>query len=82
MFDKLKIYHNSIFASSFQVECANGQIGFGRRRRRRDVTAGDSVDRNKVYEVSMSTIVKVAEEHVEGKPATWVEKGESQLDQD
>ena len=63
--------------SSFQVECANGQIGFGRRRRRRrDVTAGDAVDRNKVYEVSMSTIVKVAEEHVEGKPATWVEKGE------
>ena len=58
------------------MECANGQIGFGRRRRR-DVT-GD-VDRNKVYEVSMSTIVKVAEEHVEGKPATWVEKGESVL---
>ena len=29
----------------------------------------------------MSTIVKVAEEHVEGKPATWVEKGELQLDQ-
>jgi len=57
------------------VECANGQIGFGRRRRRRrDVTVGDAVDRNKVYEVSMSTIVKVAEEHVEGKPATWVEK--------
>merc|ERR1712154_737395 len=55
------------------VECANGQIGFGRRRRRRDVT-GDAVDRNKVYEVSMSTIVKVAEEHVEGKPKTWVEK--------
>ena len=29
----------------------------------------------------MSTIVKVAEEHVEGKPATWVEKGEEQSDQ-
>ena len=67
------------------MECANGQIGFGRRRRRRrrrDVTdvGDDAVDRNKVYEVSMSTIVKVAEEHVEGKPATWVEKGESPLD--
>ena len=62
------------------MECANGQIGFGRRRRRRDVT-GDAVDdRNKVYEVSMSTIVKVAEEHVEGKPKTWVEKGESDPD--
>jgi hypothetical protein len=53
------------------VECANDQIGFGRRRRR-DVSAAD--DRNKIYEVSMSTIVKVAEEHVEGKPTVWVEK--------
>ena len=61
------------------MECANGQIGFGRRRRRRDVTVGDAVDRNKVYEVSMSTIVKVAEEHVEGKPTTWVEKGEESV---
>jgi hypothetical protein len=58
-----------------QVECANGQIGFGRRRRR-DVN-GDGPDRNKIYEVSMATIVKVAEEHVQGKPKVWVEEGEN-----
>ncbi len=59
-----------------QVECANGQQGYGRRRRR-DVPgdSGDAPDRNKIYEVSMSTLVKVAEEPVEGKPSVWVEKG-------
>ena len=56
-----------------QVDCSNGQVGYGRRRRRRDVfSAGDP---NKVYEVSMATVVKVAEQHVEGTPELWVEKG-------
>lgn len=55
------------------VECANGQIGFGRRRR--DLSREDQPDPNKIYEVSMATVVKVAEEHVEGKPDDrWIEK--------
>jgi hypothetical protein len=41
------------------VECANGQTGFGRRRR--DVT--DKTPKNKVYEVSMSTVVRVGEDN-------------------
>jgi len=36
------------------VECSNGQIGFGRKRR--DVPSAN------IYEVSMSTIIKVAQE--------------------
>lgn len=53
------------------VECSNGQLGYGRRKRRDVVDSSPKV--NRVYEVSMSTIVKVAEEHFDGKP-TFVEK--------
>jgi len=39
------------------VQCSNGQLGFGRRRR--DISDA-SPDPNKVYEISMSTIIKMA----------------------
>ena len=42
-----------------KVQCSNGQKGYGRRRRR-DVD--DNAELNQVYEVSMSTIVKVSDE--------------------
>lgn len=41
------------------VECSNGQIGYGRRKR--DVSS-DDVEAQRIYEVSMSTIVKVAQD--------------------
>merc|ERR1712156_1238044 len=41
------------------VECSNGQIGFGRKKRN---VPSDDVEAQRIYEVSMSTIVKVAEE--------------------
>ncbi|XP_076241782.1 zona pelucida superfamily protein qsm [Calliopsis andreniformis] len=36
------------------IECSNGQVGFGRRRR-----AVSSTDKNKIFEVTMSTFIKV-----------------------
>jgi len=42
------------------VQCSNGQKGYGRRRRR-DVD-DDTAELQQVYEVSMSTIVKVSDE--------------------
>jgi hypothetical protein len=41
------------------VECSNGQIGFGRKKRN---VPTDDVEAQRIYEVSMSTIVKVAQE--------------------
>jgi len=41
------------------VECSNGQIGFGRKKRN---VPSEDVEAQRIYEVSMSTIVKVAEE--------------------
>lgn len=38
------------------VQCSNGQIGYGRRRRR---SVDSSPDPNKVYEISMTTFIKV-----------------------
>jgi len=38
------------------VQCSNGQLGFGRRRRE---IFDDAPDPNKVYEISMSTIIKM-----------------------
>jgi hypothetical protein len=38
------------------VQCSNGQLGFGRRRRDVDSVSPAS---NKVYEVSMSTVIKL-----------------------
>lgn len=40
----------------FQIECSNGQIGFGRRRRAIDVS---NTDKNKLFEVTMSALIKV-----------------------
>merc|ERR1712036_178647 len=42
------------------VECANGQLGYGKRRRR-DVSS-EGADLQKLYEVSMSTIIRFEEE--------------------
>ena len=48
------------------MECANGQTGFGKRRRR---NVDDKKTTNKVYEVSMSTVVRVGDDvvSVDGK---------------
>lgn len=40
----------------FQIECSNGQIGFGRRRRAIDVS---NTENNKLFEVTMSALIKV-----------------------
>lgn len=40
----------------FQIECSNGQIGFGRKRRAIDVS---NTDNNKLFEVTMSALIKV-----------------------
>jgi len=37
------------------VQCSNGQLGFGRRRR----AVSEAGDPNKVYEISMSTVIKL-----------------------
>lgn len=39
-----------------QIECSNGQIGFGRKRRAIDVS---NTDKNKIFEVTMSALIKV-----------------------
>ncbi|XP_051172587.1 uncharacterized protein LOC127288923 [Leptopilina boulardi] len=44
------------------VECSNGQIGYGRRKRR---SVKSSKTQNQLYEVTMSTFVKVGEDSVE-----------------
>ena len=55
-----------------KVRCANGQTGYGRKKR--EVINGNA-DPNRIYEVSMSTVVKVANELIENKPQLWVDKG-------
>lgn len=47
---------NVCLATCSPVTCSNGQNGFGRRRR--DVSS-EGADPNKVYEISMSTIIKM-----------------------
>jgi len=44
------------------VECANGQLGFGRRRRRDVASDGADVEQQRLYEVSMSTIIRFDED--------------------
>lgn len=39
------------------VECSNGQIGYGKRRKRE--VKGDSGNSNKLFEINMSTFIKV-----------------------
>lgn len=39
------------------IQCSNGQVGFGRRRRE----IAQSHDPNKVYEISMTTFIKVSD---------------------
>ena len=45
-----------------QVECSNGQLGFGRKRR--DVTPETDSNwrKDRVFEVSMTTVVKLDEQ--------------------
>merc|ERR1711941_170401 len=47
---------NVCLDSCLGVQCSNGQRGFGRRRREVDQS---SADPNKVYEISMSTVIKM-----------------------
>jgi len=51
------------------VQCSNGQRGFGRRRR----AVTDEADPNKVYEISMSTVIKMECDDCE--KAKYMEKG-------
>jgi len=51
------------------VQCSNGQRGYGRRRR----AVTDSGDPNKVYEISMSTVIKMECDDCE--KAKYIEKG-------
>jgi len=39
-----------------QVECSNGQVGFGRKRRE---IMQSAMDPNKIFEISMTTFIKV-----------------------
>jgi hypothetical protein len=48
------------------VECSNGQIGYGKRKRREVTSAPDA---NKLFEIDLSTFIKV---DYEGKPDTRV----------
>ncbi|KAK4298920.1 hypothetical protein Pmani_028767 [Petrolisthes manimaculis] len=41
------------------IACSNGQLGYGRRRRGVDAS---SIDRNKIFEVTMSTYLKVVKD--------------------
>ncbi len=45
-----------------QVDCANGQTGFGKRRRRNPDISAEKNPKNKIYEVSMSTVVRVGDD--------------------
>lgn len=56
------------------VQCSNGQIGYGRRRRE---VSDLSPDPNKVYEISMSTVIKM--ECEEGECELRREKKESSI---
>lgn len=48
------------------MDCANGQLGFGKKRRKRDVPSKSL--KNRIYEVSMSTVVRVGnDENLERK---------------
>merc|ERR1712168_817108 len=47
---------NVCLDSCLGVQCSNGQRGFGRRRRRE---VDEAADPNKVYEISMSTVIKM-----------------------
>jgi len=46
------------------VQCSNGQIGYGRRKKRELNDDQTSERQQRVYEVSMSTLVKVGEEDI------------------
>lgn len=43
-------------SSVFQIECSNGHVGFGRKRRAISMSPAET---NKVFEVTMSTFIKV-----------------------
>lgn len=56
------LYKNVL--SHLQVFCSNGQVGFGKRKKRTVSDEGAS-EQQRVYEVSMSTIVKVGDETID-----------------
>ena len=59
-----------------QVRCSNGQLGYGRRRR--DIS--EEAKENKVYTISMSTIIKMECDDCE-KEKYLLEKGEEAFSQ-
>ena len=67
---KLKMKHRTKISNFSKVRCSNGQLGYGRRRR--DIS--EEVKENKVYTISMSTIIKM--ECDDCSKAENVEKGE------
>lgn len=44
------------------VRCSNGQIGYGRRRKKREFDNESAAENQRVFEVSLSTVVKVGDE--------------------
>lgn len=46
------------------IQCSNGQVGYGRRRRR---SIDSSPDPNKVYEISMTTFIRVTNDEAGDK---------------
>lgn len=48
--------HNIMLNNVIQVDCSNGKVGYGRRKREIN---GIPPDPNKVFEVSMTTFIKV-----------------------
>lgn len=61
------------------VECANGQLGYGRRRRRSVIGEGGAADQlQKLYEVSMSTIIRIEDEEPDASAAASVSGSELQ----
>lgn len=53
------------------VQCSNGQLGFGRRRRE---ISRPATDTNKVYEISMSTIIRLECDDCDKKGKELVEE--------
>ncbi|KAI4495849.1 hypothetical protein M0802_008255 [Mischocyttarus mexicanus] len=70
------------------IECSNGQVGFGRKKR---AIASSNTDKNKLFEVTMSTFIKVDfEDDVmidQGKPlftlllSEFVRKGKNRTEE-
>lgn len=59
--DRLLFAMTAIFTYFLQVQCSNGQIAYGRRRR----AVASRADSNTLYEVALTTFIKV--EYLDGQ---------------